>query len=65
MAAAVTRDLGERARPLLAEIQASRKRLSGTADGRYRDWMFSMFVGFALDQALANLGSDRKAAGPP
>ena len=27
----------------------------GTADGRYRDWMFSMFVGFALDQALANL----------
>jgi arylsulfatase A-like enzyme len=56
LAAAVVRDLGERARPLLAEIQAARKRNSGTADGRYRDWMFSMFVGFALDQALTNLG---------
>jgi N-sulfoglucosamine sulfohydrolase len=55
LAAAVIRDLGERARPLLAEIQAARKRHGGTADGRYRDWMFSMFVGFALDQALANL----------
>jgi hypothetical protein len=22
----------------------------------YRDWMFSMFIGFALDQALTNLG---------
>jgi len=65
LAAAVIRDLGERARPLLAEIQATRKRHSGTADGRYRDWMFSMFVGFALDQALANLGSDWKAAKEP
>jgi hypothetical protein len=53
--AAVIRDLGERARPLLTQIQTARKRNSGTADGRYRDWMFSMFVGLALDQALTNL----------
>ena len=56
LAAAVVRDLGEKARPLLAEIQAARKRHGGDADGRYRNWMFSMFVGFALDQALTNLG---------
>jgi hypothetical protein len=65
LAAAVIRDLGERARPLLAEIQAARKRPSGAADGRYRDWMFSMFVGFALDQALAKLGSDWNVAKEP
>ena len=57
-AAAVVRDIGERARPLLPEIRAARQRHGGTADGRYRDWMFSMFVGFALDQALANLGAE-------
>lgn len=65
LAAAVIRDLGKRARPLLTEIQTARKRHSGTADGRYRDWMFSMFVGFALDQSLANLGSDWNVAKEP
>jgi hypothetical protein len=57
LAATVVRDLGEEARPLLADIRAARERHAGDADGRYRNWMFSMFIGFALDQALANLGA--------
>jgi hypothetical protein len=57
LAATVVRDLGEEGRPLLPQIRAARERHGGDADGRYRNWMFSMFVGFALDQALTNLGA--------
>jgi hypothetical protein len=29
--------------------------------GGYRDWLFSMFIGFAVDQALENIGQPWEA----
>lgn len=55
-AAAAIRDLGEKARPLEADVRKALDMHSGTAGGRFKDWLYSMFIGFAMDQTLVNLG---------
>ena len=54
-AARTITNLGPRAAPLLPQIQAVREKHSGDKMGRYKDWLYSMFIGFALDQALSDL----------
>jgi hypothetical protein len=33
----------------------------GDASGRYKDWSYPMFIGFALDQVLINCGENPMA----
>ena len=54
-AARTITNLGPRAEPLVPQIRAVRETHSGDKMGRYKDWFYSMFIGFALDQALADL----------
>lgn len=64
-AAISIRQLGERTRPILEQIRQACLRYSGEvgeefvrdpdAEG-YRDWGYALFIGFALDQTLLDLG---------
>jgi N-sulfoglucosamine sulfohydrolase len=61
-AAAGIRQLGEQARPLAPLLRRVRQTHSGDKGrGGYRDWLFSMFIGFAVDQALENIGQPWEA----
>jgi N-sulfoglucosamine sulfohydrolase len=55
-AAISVRQLGERVEPIADEIYQTRIKYSGDSGSRgYRDWGYSMFIGFAMDQALETL----------
>ena len=56
-AAISVRQLGKRAEPIADEIYQTRIKYSGDTGQRgYRDWVYAMFIGFAMDQALETLG---------
>ncbi|CAN5902418.1 sulfatase-like hydrolase/transferase [soil metagenome] len=56
-AAVSIRQIGEQAKPLAPLLRSVRQTHSGDKGrGGYRDWLFSMFIGFAVDQALENIG---------
>jgi N-sulfoglucosamine sulfohydrolase len=55
-AAIAIRNLGKDVLPLIPQIKATLNRISGEVWGRYRDWLYTMFTGMALDQALLNCG---------
>lgn len=48
--------IGKKAIPLIALIRKVLKKNSGDVWGRYKNWSYPMFIGFALDQALLNCG---------
>jgi len=49
-------NIEEKAIPLLPIIKKVSEQYRGDAGGRYKDWLFSMFIGFALDQVFINCG---------
>ncbi|HPG40503.1 MAG TPA: sulfatase-like hydrolase/transferase [bacterium] len=55
-AAASLRNIGIMAKPHLAAIKEIQKQYLGKAGGRYKDWLYPMFIGFALDQVRINCG---------
>ncbi|CAN5512258.1 sulfatase-like hydrolase/transferase [soil metagenome] len=56
-AAASLRRMGEQAKPLASVLKNVRQKHSGDkGTGGYDNWLFSMFIGFAVDQALENIG---------
>jgi N-sulfoglucosamine sulfohydrolase len=56
-AAISTRLIGEKACPLIPEIQKDiMPKYSGDIWGRYKSWSYSMFIGMALDQTQMNCG---------
>ncbi len=56
-AAISVREIGEQAQPLLGIISDKvYPRISGEIWGRYRSWMYPMFIGMALDQIYVNCG---------
>ncbi|MBD3275886.1 MAG: sulfatase, partial [Candidatus Marinimicrobia bacterium] len=57
-AASALREIGEKAAPLLPVVNKVRKENSGDVWGRYKSWMYPMFIGFALDQVVLNCGGD-------
>lgn len=65
-AAISIRELGDRTQPILEEIRQARLRYSGDMGLEfvrhqnvkgYRDFGYALFIGFALDQALLDLGT--------
>lgn len=66
-AAISIRQLGKLSSPLVEEILATRKKYSGDIgvtfcpfDEKvgYKNWSYPLFIGFALDQTLVNIGRD-------
>ncbi len=56
-AAINVRELGDKARPLLPAIQEEvMPRYAGEVWGRYKSWLYPMFIGMALDQTQENCG---------
>ena len=55
-AAMVARRLGEKASPLVPVIQQEFEQYQGDVWGRYKSWVYPMFIGFAFDQTLINCG---------
>jgi uncharacterized sulfatase len=56
-AAISTRLIGDKAAPLISEIQNEiMPRYSGEVWGRYKNWLYPMFIGMALDQTQINCG---------
>ncbi|MFH0759067.1 MAG: sulfatase-like hydrolase/transferase [Bacteroidota bacterium] len=55
-AAIATRNLGAEAKPLIPVIESVFPQYRGEVSGRYRDWLYPMFIGFALDQVYMNCG---------
>ncbi len=56
-AAISTRLLGDKAAPLIPEIQNEvMPRYAGDVWGRYKNWLYPMFIGMALDQTQINCG---------
>jgi len=55
-AASSTRNIGVKAKPILSQIRKIQKKNSGNVWGRYKNWLYPMFIGFALDKALINCG---------
>ena len=55
-AAISMRRLGTKACPVKQDIHTILKQNLGTAMGRYKNWMYPMFLGFALDQVLLTCG---------
>lgn len=54
-AAISTRLIEDKAAPLIPEIQNEiMPRYSGNVWGRYKNWLYPMFIGMALDQTLMN-----------
>jgi arylsulfatase A-like enzyme len=49
-------NIGTQAKPILPEVRQTLSKVSGKVWGRYKDWYYSMFTGFALDQTLINCG---------
>ncbi len=58
-AAISVRELGDRVAPIEDVIRETRLAYSGDRGSRgYSSWGYPMFIGFAMDQALVNLGGD-------
>ncbi len=57
-AAISLRNLGENANPLIPEIGLVFAGYRGEVWGRYKNWLYSMFIGFALDQVYLNCGME-------
>ncbi len=56
-AAISVRKIGKKAMPLIPVIQDEiMPKYSGNVWGRYKSWMYPMFIGMALDQTLVNCG---------
>ena len=55
-AAISARNLKSGAKPLLPVIEEIYPQYRGTVWERYKDWTYSMFIGFALDQVYLNCG---------
>jgi len=55
-AAIAIRNLREEAAPLIPLIDEVFLAYRGEVWGRYRDWIYPMFIGFALDQVYLNCG---------
>jgi N-sulfoglucosamine sulfohydrolase len=55
-AAISTRNLGAGAAPLIPVIEEIYPQYRGEVSGRYKNWLYPMFIGFALDQAYLNCG---------
>jgi HEAT repeat protein len=55
-AAISIRNLGEKALPLIPVIEEVYPAYRGEVWDRYRDWLYPMFIGFALDQTYLNCG---------
>jgi hypothetical protein len=55
-AAISIRKLGEKAMPLIPVIEEIYPAYRGDVWGRYKDWLYPMFIGFALDQTYLNCG---------
>jgi arylsulfatase A-like enzyme len=55
-AAISIRKLGEKALPLIPVIEEVYPGYRGEVWDRYRDWVYPMFIGFALDQTYLNCG---------
>jgi HEAT repeat protein len=55
-AAISIRKLGEKALPLIPIIEEVYPGYRGEVWDRYRDWVYPMFIGFALDQTYLNCG---------
>ena len=64
-AATAIRLIGDRARPILPVVKEVLRECLGDASGRYRDWSYPMFIGFALDQALINCGENPQSVQKP
>ncbi len=54
--AIAARELGDRAAPLIPVIDEVFPRYRGAVWDRYRNWVYPMFIGFALDQVYLNCG---------
>ena len=51
------RQIGKEAKPLVPLLKKMRRENSGDkGPGKYKSWMYPMFIGFAVDQALENCG---------
>jgi N-sulfoglucosamine sulfohydrolase len=57
-AATATRLIGDKARPILSSVRKVLRGCLGDASGRYKNWSYPMFIGFALDQVLINCGEN-------
>lgn len=58
-AAISVRQLGDKVAPIKEVIRETRMAYSGDTGSRgYRDWGYAMFIGFAMDQALVNIGEE-------
>ena len=57
-AAISIRKLGKNALPLIPLIEEIYPAYRGEVWDRYRDWVYPMFIGFALDQTYLNCGLD-------
>jgi hypothetical protein len=55
-AAISIRNLGDNAQPLIPVIEQVYPAYRGEVWDRYRDWIYPMFIGFALDQTYLNCG---------
>jgi N-sulfoglucosamine sulfohydrolase len=55
-AAISIRKLGEKALPIIPLIEQVYPSYRGDVWDRYRDWLYPMFIGFALDQTYLNCG---------
>ena len=55
-AAISARNLGSGAEPLIPLINRVFPQYRGEVWGRYKDWVYPMFIGFALDQVYLNCG---------
>jgi len=49
------RNIGKQAKPLVPVIKKNLyPKMSGDIWGKYRDWYYAMFIGFALDRTFEN-----------
>ena len=56
-AAIAIRQIGKEAKPLVPILKKTRQANSGDkGPGKYKSWLYPMFIGFAVDQALENCG---------
>ncbi len=53
-AAISLRRIGEKARPILPLVKTEVEKYYGDKGAGYNSWMYPMFIGFALDQAILN-----------
>lgn len=62
-AAISLRRIGKAAKPLLPFIENDIQQYYGDKGAGYSDWLYPMFIGFALDQVLINCDSVKKREG--